>query len=390
MTRVRGLAANAALAAISLGVVMAGLEALARATDETKGPPIPRLYTEYDPLLGWRHVPGARADFPQGSYSINSRGLRDIERPYDAPPGTERILVLGDSFAEGYSVPFADSICRRLEDDLRSPHRGVEAVNAGVVGYSTDQELLFYRTEASRYGARVVVLLFFYNDILGNVLDRIDDAPKPRFTCDEPQLRLANTPLPRPRARREARLHLPPPYPWGSAALEWLRKRLSALPWAYDAGARLRLWARFQPREPPPELQVFSRTPPAMDTRAWDCTRRLLAALADEVAAHGARLLIAYVPSKMEVSDRDWGLTRLQYEIEPRDWDLGKVARELAAAGGANGYPVLDLTPALRSADSALRGGPYHAHGGHWNARGHAVAARSVASFLRGHGWVAH
>jgi lysophospholipase L1-like esterase len=385
---IRGLAANAALAALSVGLTATGLELLARVTDETKGPPIPRLYTEYDPLLGWRHVPGAHADFPQGSYAINSRGLRDAERPYDAAPGTERILILGDSFAEGYSVPFADSVSRRLEEDLRASGRRVEVVNGGVVGYSTDQELLFYRSEAWRYGARTVVLLFFYNDILGNVLDRIDDAPKPRFTCDASTLSVANAPLPRPERRREARLHLPPPYPWHSAALEWVRKRLSAMPRAYDAAARLGLWARFQPREPPPELQVFSRTPPEIDARAWACTRRLLAAVADEVDAHGARLLVAYVPSKMEVSDRDWGLTRLEYAIEPRDWDLEKVARDLAAAGAERGYPVLDLTPALKAADNPLLGGPYHVHGGHWNARGHDVAARSVAAFLRGHGWV--
>ncbi len=368
--------------------MMGALEIVARAIDETKGPPIPQLYTQYDPLLGWRHVPGAHAEFPQGSYAINSRGLRDVERPYEAPPGTDRILILGDSFAEGYSVPFADSVSRRLEEDLSSPGRRIEVVGAGVVGYSTDQELLFYRSEASRYGARIVVLFFFYNDILGNVLDRIDDAPKPRFSCDASTLRFANSPLPRPERRGEARLHLPPPYPWGSAALEWVRKRLSAAPRAYDVGARLHLWPRFQPREAPLELQVFSRTPPEVDVRAWACTKRLLAAVADEAEAHGARLLVAYVPSKMEVSDRDWGLTRLEYGIDPRNWDLGRVARELSAAGDEKGYAVLDLTPFLRAADSALVGGPYHVHGGHWNALGHRVAARSVTAFLKNHGWV--
>jgi lysophospholipase L1-like esterase len=388
LRRGRALATNAALAAVSVGVALAGFEILARATDETNGPPIARLYTEYDPVLGWRHVPGAHAEFPQGSYTINSRGLRDLERPYEPPPGTERVLVLGDSFAEGYSVEFRDCVSRRLEADLAGPGRRVEVINGGVVGYSTDQELLFYRDEASRYGARTVVLFFFYNDILGNVLDRIDRAPKPRFTCDEPTLRLTATPLPPPPPRGEARLHLPPPYPWHSAALEWLRKRLSALPRAYDAAARLGLWSRFEPREAPPELRFFSREPPEVDARAWGCTQRLLGALAGEVASHGARLLVAYVPSKMEVSERDWGLTRLEYEIDERDWDLGKVARDLEATGADKGYPVLDLTPVLKSADNPILGGPYHVHGGHWNALGHRVAARSVADFLRRRGWV--
>ena len=382
------LAANVGLALASATLTLAALEALARVTDEAAGPPTPALYTEHDPLLGWRHRPGVKVDFPQGSYAINSMGLRDEERGYASADGAQRILVLGDSFAEGFSVRFEDSVSQVLERELRSTGCAVDVINGGVVGYSTDQEYLLYRKDAARYGARVVVLFFFYNDIVANVLDSTGRASKPRLSCEDGSLRLLNDPVPAPSRPGRKTLHLHPPYPLGSAALEWIRKRLSAYPMAYRATARLRLWEAPQPGPPPEELKVFKRRIPRAERHAWICTTRLLQALNDEVKAHGARLLVAYVPSKMEVSGRDWGLTRLEYDLDDGQWDRGKVARDLAGAGENVDFPVLDLTAALRRADSPILGGPYHAHGGHWNALGHRVAGESVGHFLRAQGWL--
>ena len=41
-------------------------------------------------------------------------------------------------------------------------------MNGGTAGYSTDQEMLFYETEGHRYQPRVVVLFFYYNDVVYN------------------------------------------------------------------------------------------------------------------------------------------------------------------------------------------------------------------------------
>ena len=70
------------------------------------------LYTEYDPVLGWRKRPGAAATFRRREYTaevkINEQGLRDRPRTYEAS-GSFRILALGDSFVEAYSVPVESS-----------------------------------------------------------------------------------------------------------------------------------------------------------------------------------------------------------------------------------------------------------------------------------------
>jgi hypothetical protein len=96
---------------------------------------------------------------------------------------------------------------------------------------------------------------------------------------------------------------------------------------------------------------------------------------------------VAYVPSKMEVSDRDWALTRHRYGLAEGQWDRGRLARLLAETGRELRVPVVDLTAPLRSVEAGWRGGPYHADGGHWNARGHQVAAREVEAELLRRGW---
>ncbi len=126
-------------------------------------------------------------------------------------------------------------------------------------------------------------------------------------------------------------------------------------------------------------MLVYDREPPEPVVQAWLQTEHLLALLQREVAAHGARLFVAYIPSKMEVSRGDWELTRRRYRVDESLWDRRLVARRLETAGQRLGVPVLDLTDALW----AEQGRAYFAQGGHWNARGHAVAAREIAQLLQ-------
>ena len=113
-----------------------------------------QLFCEYHPVLGWQKKPNFSGIHvgPKEVYRVretmNSKGIRGPEYPYEKPAQEFRIVALGDSFAEGYTVEFEDLFSevlkRRLNRDQRRP---VQVINAGTGGYSTDQELLWFTTE---------------------------------------------------------------------------------------------------------------------------------------------------------------------------------------------------------------------------------------------------
>lgn len=78
------------------------------------------------------------------TYRTNSAGARDVERTVEerAP----RIVVLGDSFLEGWGVHDGERLSNRLEDAT-----GIEHLNFAMAHFSPYQELLAYQTVAKRF-----------------------------------------------------------------------------------------------------------------------------------------------------------------------------------------------------------------------------------------------
>src|ERR1700730_7540237 len=114
---------RALLVIASMGLATAALEGGARVARRFRGGGYEadetRSYVEHDPLLGWRKRPGSSVTYRHREFTVESRinqlGLRDPERGYSAPEGCVRILALGDSFVEGYTVPLAQTVSQVLE-----------------------------------------------------------------------------------------------------------------------------------------------------------------------------------------------------------------------------------------------------------------------------------
>jgi len=154
-------------------------------------------FWKYDSLLGWAHQPGQEGIFKTPQFStvvrINENGLRDREHSYKRQNDIKRILVLGDSFAWGYGVEEPERFSQLLEASL-----GVEVINAGVSGYSTDQELLWYRNEGVKYETDLVILEIAGNDVGDNDRQLVNTIYyKPRFVIEEGQLVPIGYPVPK-------------------------------------------------------------------------------------------------------------------------------------------------------------------------------------------------
>jgi hypothetical protein len=349
------------------------------------------IYTQFDPLLGWRNRPGSsvtynRPEF-QTTVEINRLGFRDLERSVEKPAGRQRIVVLGDSFVEAYAVERDEGLSRRMEMLANREGCLVDVMNAGVHGYSIDQEFLWYRDEGQALAADIVVMAVYYNDILHTTRDNYWGSLKPVLETRGSELVPINTPIPSPKPSTPSNAipTRPAPRIEGSALKHLVGERLlTGAPRFYARLAGLGLVDPFEPRTVADELRVFKTRGLLSDIEvAWTRTEEIVRAFAGTVRARAATPVVAYVPVRFEVVDADWDLTQLTYSMNPQAWDRSLVARRLEAVAERASVPFLNFTEPLRSATGGLKGSPYFRYDGHWNAFGNDVAAKAAVEFLR-------
>ena len=98
-------------------------------------------------------------------FRINAQGFRDDnDYNYAKTPGTIRLLVLGDSHTAGFEVDQEATFPEVVERYLELRGVRAEALNTGISGFGTAEQLAFLENEGVRYQPDVVVLGFFGND----------------------------------------------------------------------------------------------------------------------------------------------------------------------------------------------------------------------------------
>ena len=121
------------------------------------------LFVEWDPVGGYyRGVPNGQLTAAGVEYRFNSWGLRGPEPPATKPPGTLRIVTLGDSVTNGSGVAYADSFPALLGTDLGP--RGIDVVPLSMGGWNTGEELNCLRRYIDVLRPDVAALLYVAND----------------------------------------------------------------------------------------------------------------------------------------------------------------------------------------------------------------------------------
>lgn len=154
---------------IAAVVSMAAVEAWVRMQwDDRRG--TPGFYIS-DPELGQRLAPGYDGWFAGVPVHINALGFRDT-RDYalTKPPGTFRILVLGDSVTFGHGALADTTYPYLLERRLKQwrPDVDWQVWNLGVPGYNTTQELKYLERVGESYRPDLVIVGFYENDLADN------------------------------------------------------------------------------------------------------------------------------------------------------------------------------------------------------------------------------
>ena len=347
-----------------------------------------KLFTEFDPLLGWRKIPNFHGTHVQDEYTIverfNSKGLRGPEYPYKKPAGEYRILVLGDSFAEGYTVEFEELCSELLKQKLNTGlNKRVQVINAGTGGYSTDQELLFLRTEGVKYEPDLVIVLYCENDAPMNVKSvyyTMGRGQKPLFALEDGKLSLKSTPQKTWDRTKDAEKDLAKKehdYKKPFSLLKpdtWYLYRLTK----YVLSRRSKNATAGGPIEQ--ALESAPEDKPAGDTvyrgrqDDWIMTEALMAQIQKEAADAGAKFLLYSIPQKEDV-----------YSAKAPD---SAIEHNLHVMSQRHAMKLIPTIATFRKQAANLASSQkrlYWKKDSHWTPEGHRLTAEILAQHILSH-----
>jgi len=122
-----------------------------------------------DPEMGHQHQPNTHAFLLGADVQINSLGLRNHEITTNKPPGTCRILVLGDSTTFGWGVHTEKTYPFLLEQSFNTHPPSTrwekyEVINTGIGNYNTAQEVASLKDKWLALDPDVILLGWYIND----------------------------------------------------------------------------------------------------------------------------------------------------------------------------------------------------------------------------------
>lgn len=139
-------------------------ELIARMAAESAG----EFDSHPDADLGHVHLKGTHAR-PFGALEINSYGVREREYALPKPPGSVRVVLLGDSFVFGWHVAAGERLGVHLERALNERQTGarvpVEVLHLAVTSWNLVGECAFVRRQLERLAPDLVVQVCLPNDL---------------------------------------------------------------------------------------------------------------------------------------------------------------------------------------------------------------------------------
>jgi hypothetical protein len=388
--------ANLAIAFASLVLTLALVELGLRMTSFS----YPSFYTA-DEITAHGFRPNSEGWFREEGESyvkINSDGWRDRLHTKKKPAGVKRIAVLGDSFASALHVPEETTFWSLMEKQLAEcaafGDEIVEVMNFGVTGFGTLQELLTLRYRVWDYSPDLVLLAFLSgNDLKDNVKSLAGEYPRPFVAKgNSGELRLDQSFIASPT------YHIKTGWAWKTflGASDYLKifqllNKAQAVLRDSERATTYQTYKTYQQNgiytgEPGlDDNNIYADPKEAIWLDAWQVAEDLIVAMRDEVESRGARFVIVTLSNGIQVHPDPH--TRKQFMERLGVSDLFYPERRLSALADRQHMDLVTLAPQLQSYAQQhvlfLHGFPNTYLGiGHWNEKGHEVAARILAEHL--------
>lgn len=283
-------------------------------------------------------------------YHINSLGQRDDE-PIEND--SETVLILGDSFMEGYGVERGQILADRLE--AITPWN---VINGGVKSYSPLLEYLYLKARGLSQKPDTVVLFLDLSDPANDMYYGS------RLIRDDSHLPLAI----KPRVETHELLYR-------SSALYAYAIHLQLKYGNHEdkgyAGAAGNLAPLFAGNDDIPDSEYLPR---------WEKSFEYLKLIRDLLLENKIGFVLVTYPYGHQVSPEAWKVGRVAHGFPP-GISSDRPFRLVESWARSESIAVISLDHAFRSAPSPEKF--YFTYDGHWTAAGHAFAAEAVRKHLK-------
>jgi len=305
-----------------------------------------RFWADSNPFFGVWHDPHSSFKHVSPDYNLtyhaNAQGMRDKERDQKSH-GKKRVVILGDSFIEGWGVPSEDRLSDRLERMT-----GLEHLNFGTSGsFGPTQYLMLYTHLAKSFEHDALIIAILPdNDFLdddyeyGRIMHA--DRVRPFFTGTKPNYELLIT---------------KPQVPSPSSKL--LEQALLNLTYTGNLIKHFKSLSRHHQATIPANYAGYFDFTPAQ----WDRMEKVLQEF--RLAAPSLPILVLTIPCDTDIQRTE------KIGEAPLPLKMRTLCKTLE-------MQYLDLMPAIRATPEGWQA-CYLKTDRHWNARGNEVAAEEIS-----------
>lgn len=350
---------------------------------------------QYHPVMGWANIPNLDGKVRLSNTTNlfynrkhNSKGLRSLrEISYEKSPGVKRILLIGDSFFWGFGVNDEEVVSEVLQ---KMTGDRIEIINGAVVGYGTDQELLWLKNEGFKYKPDLVICGMFADNDLDDISHSIlNKFPKPYYQITNGLLILKNVPVPDIEAMRR-QLHSS--YFWeikkflrhNLHTYQFVAQKLNSIPVVKKILLQTGIIADYTAIYK--NLETYELTGAA---KKAELAEALIKEMKRECERNGSLFILFNIPVKEQEANFSVGYTDCSGQstdnciLNQSFFNNSINASYLQQFTTENNIPFIDFLPTLRK--NHRNGNLLHYRGKedfHWNALGHKVAAEEIYRYL--------
>jgi hypothetical protein len=307
---------------------------------------------QFDPVLQDRYQPNGHAEIrsPYGefriAYRFNELGLRDRPVPPRSGDPARRILVLGNSFVEGWGVEFDETFVQIAQKALSDARAGagppVRLIDAGIAGFGAAQSYLFARELIPKVKPDALVFVFVGSMVSADQtflsLATLDAHGLAQGLDPDAFLKSGDAPAAAPPT-------------WSDAALRRISEYSALVRLFYVRSLNRQAQLQIHAGDPATDLLAAYRAPPERMAALYEPTLRHIAGMRDLAKANGIAFSVIRLPMPFELDGAAWNPGRQAYGI-PQGQVLPEPDRERLDAF------CVEKQISCVSADEALKADP--------------------------------